>query len=248
MGRRWVRRKKQKTATNSLVAGYGSSDDDDSDGEAAAPTSPWEKHVDAATGKPYWHDPATKRTTWDDPEPAPAPVPEPAPAPALEPAAAPAPPPALAPLLPVFRALESELDGISARTGKSPFALDAAARARLAVASSSTAEPVAVQAKALSEACLAARAACEGRDDLLGAVALGAVVARYADWHGGALSDDAFARRLRAMADALAPAADGEDAAPPPLPAGWAATWDAQQGCVYYYHESSGETSWARPT
>ena len=50
------------------------------------------------------------------------------------PAAAPAPPPALAPLLPVFRALESELDGISARTGKSPFALDAAARARLAFA------------------------------------------------------------------------------------------------------------------
>ena len=46
MGRRWVRRKKQKTATNSLVAGYGSSDDDDdSDGEA--PASPWEKHVDA---------------------------------------------------------------------------------------------------------------------------------------------------------------------------------------------------------
>ena len=42
--------------------------------------------------------------------------------------------------------------------------------------SSSTAEPVAVQAKALSEACLAARAACEGRDDLLGAVALGAAV------------------------------------------------------------------------
>ena len=145
--------------------------------------------------------------------------------------------------------------------------------------SSSTAEPVAVQAKALSEACLAARAACEGRDDLLGAVALGAAVARYADWHGGALSDDAFARRLRAMADALAPAPapapapaarasrfdvppaeaeaeapapapdnDGEDAAPPPLPAGWAATWDGQQGCVYYYNESSGETSWARPT
>ena len=143
--------------------------------------------------------------------------------------------------------------------------------------SSSTAEPVAVQAKALSEACLAARAACEGRDDLLGAVALGAAIARYADWHGGALSDDAFARRLRAMADALAPApapapaarlsrfdvppaeasapapapaatTDGEDAAPPPLPAGWAATWDAQQGCVYYYNESSGETSWARPT
>ena len=129
MGRRWVRRKKQKTepANNSLVAGYGSSDDDEdgSDGEAA-PASPWEKHVDAATGKPYWHDPATKRTTWDDPEPAPAPEPEPEPAPAL--------PPALAPLLPVFRALESELDGISARTGKSPFALDAAARARLAFA------------------------------------------------------------------------------------------------------------------
>ena len=125
MGRRWVRRKKQKTeqAHNSLVAGYGSSgDEDDSDGEAAPPASPWEKHVDAATGKPYWHDPATKRTTWDDPEPAPAP------------AAAPAVPPALAPLLPVFRALESELDGISARTGKSPFALDASARARLAFA------------------------------------------------------------------------------------------------------------------
>ena len=136
MGRRWVRRKKQKKATNSLVAGYGSSDDDDdSDGEAAAPTaSPWEKHVDAATGKPYWHDPATKRTTWDDPEPAPGPEPEPEPAPEPAPAAAPAPPPALAPLLPVFRALESELDGISARTGKSPFALDASARARLAFA------------------------------------------------------------------------------------------------------------------
>ena len=74
--------------------------------------------------------------------------------------------------------------------------------------SSSTAEPVAVQAKALSEACLAARAACEGRDDLLGAVALGAAIARYADWHGGALSDDAFARRLRAMADALAEMAE----------------------------------------
>ena len=133
MGRRWVRRKKQKTeqAHNSLVAGYGSSDDDESDGEAA---SPWEKHVDAATGKPYWHDPATKRTTWDDPEPAPEPEPEPEPAPEPAPAAAPAPPPALAPLLPVFRALESELDGISARTGKSPFALDAAARARLAFA------------------------------------------------------------------------------------------------------------------
>ena len=76
--------------------------------------------------------------------------------------------------------------------------------------SSSTAEPVAVQAKALSEACLAARAACEGRDDLLGAAALGAVIARYADWHGGALSDDAFARRLRAQdqpppAEALTP-------------------------------------------
>ena len=131
MGRRWVRRKKQRTepANNSLVAGYGSSDDDEdgSDGEAA-PASPWEKHVDAATGKPYWHDPATKRTTWDDPEPEPEPAPEPAPA------AAPAPAPALAPLLPVFRALESELDGISARTGKSPFALDAAARARLAFA------------------------------------------------------------------------------------------------------------------
>ena len=141
MGRRWVRRKKQKTeqAHNSLVAGYGSSDDDEdgSDGEAA-PASPWEKHVDAATGKPYWHDPATKRTTWDDPSPAPAPAPEPEPEPepASEPATAPAPapPPALAPLLPVFRALESELDGISARTGKSPFALDAAARARLAFA------------------------------------------------------------------------------------------------------------------
>ena len=139
MGRRWVRRKKQKTeqAHNSLVAGYGSSDDDEdgSDGEAA-PASPWEKHVDAATGKPYWHDPATKRTTWDDPSPAPEPEPEPEPQPAPEPApaAAPAPPPALAPLLPVFRALESELDGISARTGKSPFALDAAARARLAFA------------------------------------------------------------------------------------------------------------------
>ena len=52
MGRRWVRRKKQKTepAHNSLVAGYGSSDDDESDGEAA---SPWEKHVDAATGKKF---------------------------------------------------------------------------------------------------------------------------------------------------------------------------------------------------
>ena len=46
---------------------------------------------------------------------------------------------------------------------------------------------------------------------------------------------------------APAAAADGEDAAPPPLPAGWAATWDAQQGCVYYYNESSGETSWSRP-
>ena len=140
MGRRWVRRKKQKTepAHNSLVAGYGSSDDDenDSDGEAAPPASPWEKHVDAATGKPYWHDPESKRTTWDDPSPAPEPEPEPEtqPAPAPAPAAAPAPPPALAPLLPVFRALESELDGISARTGKSPFALDAAARARLAFA------------------------------------------------------------------------------------------------------------------
>ena len=87
--------------------------------------------------------------------------------------------------------------------------------------SSSTAEPVAVQAKALSEACLAARAACEGRDDLLGAVALGAVVARYADWHGGALSDDAFARRLRAMADALAPAP-----APAPAPAARASRFD----------------------
>ena len=32
------------------------------------------------------------------------------------------------------------------------------------------------------------------------------------------------------------------------LPAGWAATWDGQQGCVYYYNEGSGETSWARPT
>ena len=56
MGRRWVRRKKQKTeqAHNSLVAGYGSSDDDEdgSDGEAA-PASPWEKHVDAATGKEW---------------------------------------------------------------------------------------------------------------------------------------------------------------------------------------------------
>ena len=139
MGRRWVRRKKQRTtpALNSLVGGYASSgDEDDSDGEAAEPASPWEKHVDAATGKPYWHDPATKRTTWDDPSPAPEPEPEPEPQPAPEPApaAAPAPPPALAPLLPVFRALESELDGISARTGKSPFALDAAARARLAVA------------------------------------------------------------------------------------------------------------------
>ena len=137
MGRRWVRRKKQRTtpALNSLVGGYASSgDEDDSDGEAAEPASPWEKHVDAATGKPYWHDPATKRTTWDDPSPAPEPEPEPEPEPGLEPAAAPAPPPALAPLLPVFRALESELDGISARTGKSPFALDAAARARLAFA------------------------------------------------------------------------------------------------------------------
>ena len=74
-----------------------------------------------------------------------------------------------------------------------------------------------MQAKALSEACLAARAACEGRDDLLGAVALGAAIARYADWHGGALSDDAFARRLRAMADALAPVAPAPApvAAPP---------------------------------
>ena len=62
MGRRWVRRKKQRTepALNSLVGGYASSgDEDDSDGEAEAPASPWEKHVDAATGKPYWHDPAT---------------------------------------------------------------------------------------------------------------------------------------------------------------------------------------------
>ena len=97
MGRRWVRRKKQKTAHNSLVAGYGSSDDDDSDGEA--PASPWEKHVDAATGKPYWHDPATKRTTWDDPAPAPAPAPEPEPElePDPEPEPAPAPAPAPAP-------------------------------------------------------------------------------------------------------------------------------------------------------
>lgn len=290
MGRRWVKRKKAKTeepALTSLVGGYASSDDD-SDGEAAAPpASPWEQHVDAATGKPCWHDPSTKRTTWDDPSPAPAPAPEPAPVAAEEPAEPS--PPALAPLLPLAQALERELDGIRAKTGKSPFALDAGARAQLAFASSSTAEPVAVQAKALSEACLAARQACEGRDDLLGAVALGAVLARYADWHGGALSDDAFARRLRAMADALAPApapaeaeaeapapaparasrfdrppaeapapatakrkapdatAD-EDEAPPPLPAGWAATWDAQQGCVYYYNEGSGATAWARPT
>jgi len=297
MGRRWVKRKKSKTeepALTSLVGGYASSDDD-SDGEAAAPpASPWEQRVDAATGKPYWHDPSTKRTTWDDPSPAPAPAPapepEPTPAPEPAPVAAAEPaepsPPALAPLLPLAQALEHELDGIRAKTGKSPFALDAGARARLAFASSSTAEPVAVQAKALSEACFAARQACEGRDDLLGAVALGAVLARYADWHGGALSDDAFARRLRAMADALAPAeapaeapapapaarasrfdqppaeapapaptakrkapdddAD-EDEAPLPLPAGWAATWDAQQGCVYYYNEGSGATAWARP-
>ena len=205
--------------------------------------------------------------------------PEPEPAPEPAPAAAPAPPPALAPLLPVFRALESELDGISARTGKSPFALDAAARARLAFASSSTAEPVAVQAKALSEAaCLAARAACEGRDDLLGAVALGAVVARYADWHGGALSDDAFARRLRAMADALAAAGAGAGARragvalrraarggagagagarPPPTartprrrrcPRAGPRRGTRSRAASTAYHESSGATRRARPT
>ena len=56
------------------------------------------------------------------------------------------------------------------------------------------------------------------------------------------------ASEAEAEAEAPAAAADGEDAAPPPLPAGWAATWDGQQGCVYYYNESSGETSWARPT
>ena len=126
-----------------------------------------------------------------------------------------------------------------------------------------------MQAKALSEGKPRERARREGRDDLL---ARGRARRRWrhADWHGGALSDDAFARRLRAggrprrpppragarrgrragtcraLAEAPAPApaaaADGEDAAPPPLPAGWAATWDAQRGCVRYYNESSGRT------
>jgi hypothetical protein len=61
---------------------------------AAAPTPPaaagtWTKHVDKASGRPYWYNKTTKKTTWNDPEktsPAPAAAPPAAPKPSAPPA------------------------------------------------------------------------------------------------------------------------------------------------------------------
>eukprot|EP00662_Eupelagonemidae_sp_cell21_P057611 gene57611-biopygen51182 len=32
------------------------------------PPSDWAKYTDQASGKPYWHNPKTNTTTWDEPE------------------------------------------------------------------------------------------------------------------------------------------------------------------------------------
>ena len=41
------------------------------------PLSNWRRYVDAASGKPYWHDAASGETTWDEPAAAPPPPPPP---------------------------------------------------------------------------------------------------------------------------------------------------------------------------
>ncbi|KAJ1445540.1 hypothetical protein M885DRAFT_549595 [Pelagophyceae sp. CCMP2097] len=114
-----------------------------------------------------------------------------------------------------------------------------------------------------------------GGATLLQAAALGALEARFTDWIEGALSDDAFASRLREMAEAAEPAPAPAVAEPAPAPAvataarpvtpasvaaarlpaqpapalplGWAPVWDATHGRCYYYHASSGETRWEMP-
>ena len=36
------------------------------------PAAAWRRHVDGASGRPYWHDATSGATTWDDPTPPPA--------------------------------------------------------------------------------------------------------------------------------------------------------------------------------
>lgn len=40
------------------------------------PAAAWRRHVDGASGRPYWHDTVSGATTWDDPTPPPPAEPE----------------------------------------------------------------------------------------------------------------------------------------------------------------------------
>ena len=183
MGRRLVRRRKEKpdpSVMNGLMGGYASDSSAEAEappaGDAADAAAAWEA-VDGDGGR-YWWNRATNETTWEDPAPAAAAPPAAPPAPEKPPGGG-----ALAALPRLVKGLEAELATYEkVRDCKSggvngPLSLDAAQRARLAFATSSAGGavmPVAGPAALLEKAGAEARAAAGTDDALLAAVALGA--------------------------------------------------------------------------